>query len=40
VLVGLTLNALFGWWWADQTLAILLALVAAKEGLEPFYEES
>ncbi len=34
VLVGLLTNALFGWWWADQTLAILLALVAGKEGID------
>jgi divalent metal cation (Fe/Co/Zn/Cd) transporter len=34
VLIGLLLNALFGWWWADETLAILIALFAAKEGVE------
>jgi divalent metal cation (Fe/Co/Zn/Cd) transporter len=34
VLVGLLTNALFGWWWADQTLALLLALVAGKEGID------
>lgn len=34
VLVGLVLNAALGWWWADQALAILIALLAAKEGVE------
>ncbi|HTE84029.1 MAG TPA: cation transporter [Dehalococcoidia bacterium] len=34
VLAGLVLNALLGWWWADQTLAILLAGLAAREGIE------
>lgn len=34
VLVGLSLNQVFGWWWADQALALLLAVLAAREGLE------
>lgn len=33
VLVGLVLNALFGWWWADQLMALFLAGFTAKEGL-------
>ena len=28
VLVGLSLNALFGWWWADPAAALLVALAA------------
>lgn len=32
LLVGLGSNALFGFWWADPVAAILIALVAVKEG--------
>jgi divalent metal cation (Fe/Co/Zn/Cd) transporter len=34
VLVGLVLNALFGWWWADQAMALFLSGVAFREGLK------
>ena len=34
VLVGLLLTAAFGWWWADGVLALLIALVALREGVE------
>jgi divalent metal cation (Fe/Co/Zn/Cd) transporter len=34
VLVGLTLNALLGWWWADPLAALVIAGVAVREGLE------
>lgn len=34
VLVGLVLNAFAGWWWADQSLALAIAVLAAREGLE------
>jgi divalent metal cation (Fe/Co/Zn/Cd) transporter len=34
LLVGLLLNALLGWWWADPGAALLIAGVAAKEGRE------
>lgn len=34
VLLGLTLTAVFGWWWADGVLALLISLLAAREGLE------
>lgn len=33
VLVGLAVNALFGWWWADPAAALVIAGVAVKEGL-------
>ncbi len=36
VLLGLFLNAVFGWWWADHLMAIVLAIVALKEGLAEF----
>ena len=34
VLVGLLLNALFGWWWTDQALALFLAGAAFREGIK------
>jgi divalent metal cation (Fe/Co/Zn/Cd) transporter len=32
VLVGLVLNAVLGWWWADPVAALALAVLAIKEG--------
>ena len=40
LLVGLLANALFGWWWADPTAALVIAAVAAREGLESWRGES
>ena len=34
LLVGLLLNALFGWWWADSVAALAMVPIIAKEGLE------
>lgn len=34
VLVGLVLHSLFGWWWADPVAAMILAVVAVREGKE------
>jgi divalent metal cation (Fe/Co/Zn/Cd) transporter len=34
LLVGLGLNALFGWWWADPAAALVIGAVALKEGRE------
>ena len=34
VLVGLTANAVTGWWWADPAVAFLLAAFALVEGVE------
>jgi len=34
LLFGLGLNSLFGWWWADPVAALIIAIVAAKEGRE------
>lgn len=34
LLVGLALNALLGWWWADPVAAIAIAGLAANEGLK------
>jgi divalent metal cation (Fe/Co/Zn/Cd) transporter len=40
LLVGLMLNALAGWWWADPTAALVIAAVAAHEGLESWKGDS
>lgn len=34
LLVGLGVNSLFGWWWADPIAALVIAAVAVKEGRE------
>lgn len=34
LLLGLGANALFGWWWADPTAALLMVPWLIKEGLE------
>jgi divalent metal cation (Fe/Co/Zn/Cd) transporter len=34
LLIGLGLNTLFGWWWADPAAALLIAAVAVREGRE------
>ncbi|GGD67382.1 hypothetical protein GCM10007269_08100 [Microbacterium murale] len=34
VLVGLVLNSLFGWWWADAIAGLIIAVFAVREGLE------
>ncbi len=34
LLVGLAVNSLFGWWWADPLAALVIAVVAVKEGRE------
>jgi divalent metal cation (Fe/Co/Zn/Cd) transporter len=39
VLAGLTLNASFGWWWADPLAALVIAGVAVREGLESWRGE-
>jgi divalent metal cation (Fe/Co/Zn/Cd) transporter len=34
LLVGLVLNAFFGWWWADPFAALIMVPIIAKEGLD------
>lgn len=34
VLIGLILNSLFGWWWADSVAALVVAVLAIREGIE------
>jgi len=40
LLVGLTLNAALGWWWADPITALLIAAVAAREARESWRGEN
>jgi len=40
LLVGLLANALAGWWWADPAAALVIAGVAAREGVESWRGES
>ncbi len=34
VLVGLVVNSLFGWWWADAVAGLIIAGFAVREGVE------
>ena len=34
VLIGLLLNSLFGWWWADAIAGLVIAGFAVREGIE------
>jgi divalent metal cation (Fe/Co/Zn/Cd) transporter len=38
LLVGLLLNQLFGWWWADPLAALALVYFLVQEGREALYE--
>lgn len=40
VLVGLLLNSTLGWWWADPVAALVIAVVAVREGLEAWRGEA
>src|SRR3954468_12945312 len=39
LLVGLVANAALGWWWADPVAALLIAVVALREGRETWRGE-
>ena len=39
VLIGLLLNALFGWSWADSVAALVVAALAIREGIEAWRGE-
>jgi divalent metal cation (Fe/Co/Zn/Cd) transporter len=39
LLIGLLLNAVFGWWWADPGAALVIGAVAFREGLESWRGE-
>jgi divalent metal cation (Fe/Co/Zn/Cd) transporter len=38
VLVGVVVNALFGWWWVDSIVALALVYFVVKEGWESVQE--
>jgi divalent metal cation (Fe/Co/Zn/Cd) transporter len=38
VLLGLILNAAFGWWWADPIAALVIVFYGFKEGLHAWSE--
>lgn len=40
LLLGLGLNAAFGWWWADAVAALVVAVFAIREGWEAWEEAS
>ena len=40
LLVGLLLNSLFGWAWADPIAALVIAAVAVREGIEAWKGDS
>jgi divalent metal cation (Fe/Co/Zn/Cd) transporter len=40
LLVGLLANALAGWWWADPLAALVIAGLAAREGVESWRGDS
>jgi len=40
LLVGLLVNSLFGWWWADPVAALIIAGFAVREGREAWRGES
>lgn len=37
-LIGLLLNAVLGWWWADPLAGLLIAVIAVREARESFEE--
>ncbi|MGC3993406.1 MAG: cation transporter [Propionicimonas sp.] len=40
LLVGLVVNSLFGWWWADPLAALVIAGVAIKEGWDAWHGDA
>lgn len=38
VLIGLILNALFGWWWADPLASLVIIYYGAREGVHALRE--
>lgn len=40
LLGGLLLNSLFGWWWADPLVGLVVAGLAVREGLEAWRGEA
>jgi divalent metal cation (Fe/Co/Zn/Cd) transporter len=40
VLVGIALNALLGWWWADPFAALIIVYYGIREGLHAYRESA
>ena len=40
VLIGLLLNATLGWWWADPVAAVVIAMLAVREGVQTWRGEN
>lgn len=40
VLVGLVVNTLFGWWWADAIAGLVIAAFAIREGIEAWHGDA
>lgn len=40
LLVGLLLNSVLGWWWADPAVGLVVAALAVREGLEAWRGET
>ncbi|GAA3320650.1 cation diffusion facilitator family transporter [Arthrobacter ramosus] len=40
LLAGLVLNSALGWWWADAGAAMVIALAAAREGIDAWRGEA
>lgn len=40
LLIGLGVNLLWGWWWADPVVALVIAVLAIKEGREAWHGDS
>lgn len=40
VLVGLALNLVLGWWWADPVAALVIGVLAAREAVQVWRAES
>lgn len=40
LLIGLGLNALFGWWWADPAAALIMVPIITNEGIEALKGET
>lgn len=40
LLIGLGANAMFGLWWADPAAALVIAAIAAREGVQSWRGEA
>jgi divalent metal cation (Fe/Co/Zn/Cd) transporter len=39
VLIGLLLNALLGWWWADPLAALVIVYYGVREGWHAWHND-